>query len=157
MSQKLICQFIAYLEKAFLDKTSARESSSNFTQTSVLPKADDLQSKALSLLMLPLTIPYKICLFFVLIPVRLADQLVDLALKKLKMTKGDAQVYARRVAKKQIKYMRNFCLLVVLLVAVFSVSLGISATTYAGMYLYLVPLQSQEVAVYFNYVPVDQQ
>jgi hypothetical protein len=77
-----------------------------------------------------------------MMPIRWADQVVEIGLKRFKMTKGDAQVYAKKVAKKQARYMRNFCLILVLFVAVFSVSLGISATTYTGIYLYLIPSQS---------------
>jgi hypothetical protein len=53
--------------------------------------------------------------------------------------------------------MRNFCLLLVSTVVVFSVSLGVSSTVYAGAYIYLIPCQTQELQIYFNYVPVEQE
>jgi len=35
-----------------------------------------------------------------MMPIRWADQVVEMGLKRFKMTKGDAQVYAKKVAKK---------------------------------------------------------
>jgi hypothetical protein len=125
-----------FLEKSNL---SQKETSSQYTERSLIPSQGTLQTKFISLLLLPFTLPFKICRYFAMLPIKWADQLVEHGLKKLKMTKGDAQVYAKKVAKKQAKLMRNFCLILVLFVGVFSISLGISATAYTGAYLYLIP------------------
>jgi hypothetical protein len=89
--------------------------------------------------MMPVTFPIRLITYFLTLPLKWADDVVNFGLKKLKMTKGDAKVYAKKVARRQVVYMRNFCLIIMLFVSIFSLSLGASATVYTGVYLYLIP------------------
>jgi hypothetical protein len=88
---------IGFLERVFFEKSnfSYKETSSCYTnQNSILPSTDDLQNNItrglIKVLMMPFTIPYKIFWYFLMIPIRSVDQVVELALQKVKMTKGDA-------------------------------------------------------------------
>ena len=156
-SQWLVASIIIFLENIFFERGnySMIESSSCQSQRSLLPTTDEVQSSFMKFLMLPVTVPYSIFAYFISLPIKFADSIVSMGLRKLKMTKGDARVYAKKMAKKQVMLMRNFCLIMVLFVSLFSVSLGVSTTAYAGVYLYLIPELTHEVQVYFNYVPVD--
>lgn len=163
LTQTVVGMLIAFLERIFFEKgnSSSTSSSSHTQKKSNLPSSDELQNNFyqvfLNLIKMPFTIPYIIILYFIKLPVRLADLVIQFALKKLKMTKGEAQVYAKKVAKKQVYFIRNFCLIMTLTVAVFSVSLGVSSTLYTGVYIYLIPSQTQDLQMYFNYVPVEQE
>jgi hypothetical protein len=107
--------------------------------------------------MVPVTLPFRIVFYLIMLPFKWADDVVNFGLRKLKMTRGDAKVYAKKVARKQVVYMRNICLMMMLLVSIFSLSLGASATVYTGVYLYLIPELTQETQIYFNYVPVGEE
>ena len=108
----------------------------------------------------PIMIPYKVLKYFTLLPIRLTidfvDSFIELTLNRLKMTKKDAKIYAKEWGKKQLYWMRTLLIILVILIAVFSVSLGFSATVYSGLYLYLIPQHCQQHFLNFNYVPVEQ-
>ena len=114
-----------------------------------------------TLALAPIKIPYRILKYIIMTPIRLTidfvDQLTEMTLKKLKMTKGDAKVLATKLAKAQLRRMRAGVIILTIVFAVWSVSLGFSATVYTGLYLFLIPQHSQEHFLYFNYVPVEQE
>lgn len=87
--QQAVTHLIMILERMFLDK-STHEASSQYTEKSLIPSRGSLQSKLTSCAMLPITLPYRVCRYFAMLPIKWADQLVDLGLRKFKMTKGDA-------------------------------------------------------------------
>lgn len=52
--------------------------------------------------------------------------------------------------------MKYFVVFLIIFGLVFSLALSISTSTYTFFYLYLIPNQSQELLVYFNYVPIEK-
>jgi hypothetical protein len=139
---------ITFLEKVFFERGNL-SSSDNSRQSNNFLTSDDIHNNItrviMMMLMMPFTIPYRIFRYFLLIPIRFADESVEMVFRKLKMTKGETQSYVKKLAKKQVKFMRNLCLILLLTLAVFSVSFGVSSTIYAGVYFYLIPCQTQDL------------
>ena len=111
-------------------------------------------------MLIPVVVPFRVCKYFFMMPFRfigqLADKFVMIGLKKLNVSKYDAKTYATQVARKQVINIKYFVILMIVLGLVFSFALSVSTSVYTFMYLYLIPSQSQELLIYFNYVPVEK-
>mmetsp|Transcript_29374 Transcript_29374/g.44357 ORF Transcript_29374/g.44357 Transcript_29374/m.44357 type:complete len:80 (+) Transcript_29374:992-1231(+) len=78
--------------------------------------------------------PFKILIEFI-------DQIMSLTLKRLNISKSEAKKYMKSLAKNQLFRLRTLCIIFVLILAIFSVSLGFSTALYTGIYLFMIPVR----------------
>jgi len=83
------------------------------------------------------------------------DTFVVAVLSKFGMTKGEAKVSAKKIARKQIGWLRSLIIYSVILTIILSISFWFSAITYTGAYLYLIPRHTQEIPMYFKFKNLD--
>ena len=76
-------------------------------------------------------------------------------LSKFGMTKGEAKVAAKTIARKQIGWLRSLIIYSIIFITIFSLSFWFSAITYTGAYLYLIPRHTQEIPMKFKFKNID--
>jgi len=76
-------------------------------------------------------------------------------LSKFGMTKGEAKIAAKKIARKQIGWLRTIIIYLVIFITIFSISFWFSAFSYTGAYLYYIPRHTQEIPMYFKFKNLD--
>ena len=77
-------------------------------------------------------------------------------LSTLGLTKGGAKNIAKSLAKKNMLKLKSLCIFVLVLIVVFSISVGFSTSIYAGLYWTMIPSDIvREHEVFFTYKPID--
>jgi len=124
----------------------------------MVPTIEEFQSSTLKssfkVLLFPIWLPYKLLGTVLLLPfsimIEFFDSIIALTLRKLKMSKGDAKEYMKSIAKNQFFRLRTLCLIFVIILSIFSIALGFSATVYTGLYVMMIPIGTQNEMVFFK-------
>jgi hypothetical protein len=109
---------------------------------------------------MPFKILWKVILFVAWLPIQVfiefSDAFIVKALSQLNLTKVELKNIFKRVAIKQMLKLKSLCMFLVILLVVFSISIGFSASVYLGMYWVMIPTNiSQQQEIFFTYKPID--
>lgn len=123
---------------------------------------ENLTQSIIRLITMPFRIFWNLVSFVAWLPfnafIEFSDAFIVKTLSQLGLTKVELKNIAQRVAKKQMLKLKSLCMFLVILLTMFSLSLGFSVSVYLGMYWVMIPsniVQQQEI--FFTYKPIDSQ
>ena len=119
---------------------------SNFTvkKSDVIQELEDnFTQAAIRLLFMPYKVIYNVISMIVWFPYKavcdFSDAFISKSLGQLNLTKSEASDIAKKEAKKRLSQLRSLCIFMLLVVTIFSLSVGFSTTVYAGLYWVMIP------------------